>query len=1036
MARMGRSGTCLSIATMFGALMALGCGAESEGSGMPAAVTAGSELELRAGTRVVALRDAVGFTRTSERVSHALELSSEFGRTTLLLEHRLSANEALARLEEIAAEQAELSRFFGLGGGRALERVRVAAPPLPSFAPSAERGAESPVITIAVAHDDIVLRLEAALEKPYDSGIRSALIGVLTGFQVRTSRPASAAVLDAFREGTPPARVGIGADATEPPVLEFSPSAGFNDRINAGAGTDAEIEVAVSDDGRDIVVVNNARDYTTSNTFGQSFSGPQNLTGGPPANGDPSIAWAQSGAFYYAYIAFPNGTPASGNVTGCSTGIHASTDGGQNFAFQNHAFVSPLTGPTISFPDQEHIAADRNNASGSGGDQVYSVWRDFPSAAPSATSCCDIRTAGACPAGSNTTLASPTPSIVCSTDGAANWTARVAVGSGDFPRLTVGPDGFVYVVFMSGSNLMLNKFSSCDTGLVQQAGMPVTVATGVNQVNCGAGGVAGLDRCNSGTDGRSPTVAVAEDDASHVFVAYASNSAANNENVFVRDSTDGGQMWTRPAVQLNAATTGHRFMPWVCATGDTAFVSWYDMRAGVTGASNDLAEFFAASAVLDGSGDLVANPDFTVSQAPDPLCATWPSVPRAVVNSENCSVQPQQAGLCAGTGVMGVPAVRCDFSDCPGAACNCGDLDGDTVQDACNTGQGGPKYGDYNGSACVAGRFYTAWASRTAAPGDPQPVDVDVFFACTPDEDDVNGSFADTTDPFFDVFPPDIDSNTCDVGPIGQAVAFDACGDGAPTVMNDAPASFDPGTTTVTWTATDTANNSTTREQIIEITDTTAPLVFCPADQTAECIDGTATVTFPDPTASDDCDLASVACVPPSGSVFDLGDTTVTCTATDTSDNTAECALNVAVVDTIPPEVTVAGAGELWPPNHQYISIGLEDCGIEIDDQCQGIIDLEDANPVITCVTSDEVEDGAGDGNTVSDMVILDATTVNVRAERTGGGDGRVYTIHFEVSDAANNVTAAACLVSVRANQGAGGPAVDSGVAFGVGACN
>jgi hypothetical protein len=55
-------------------------------------------------------------------------------------------------------------------------------------------------------------------------------------------------------------------------------------------------------------------------------------------------------------------------------------------------------------------------------------------------------------------------------------------------------------------------------------------------------------------------------------------------------------------------------------------------------------------------------------------------------------------------------------------------------------------------------------------------------------------------------------------------------------------------------------------------------------------------------------------------------------------------------------------------------------------------------------------------------MVILDATSVNVRAERRGGGDGRVYTIHFEVSDAADNVTAAACLVSVRANQSSARP--------------
>jgi len=356
---------------------------------------------------------------------------------------------------------------------------------------------------------------------------------------------------------------------------------------------------------------------------------------------------------------------------------------------------------------------------------------------------------------------------------------------------------------------------------------------------------------------------------------------------------------------------------------------------------------------------------------------------------------------------------------------------------ACQTGGGSPpKYGDYNGAACTGGRFYAAWASATAAPGDPQPADIDVFVACPPDEDDLTGVFADNTDPFFDSFPPDIHSNTCNVGPIGQAIAFDACGNGAPTVVNDAPASFDPGTTTVTWTATDTAGNSTSRPQTIEVVDTTLPVISCPSDQTAECIDGVATVTFPDPFASDDCALASLACVPPSGSVFDLGDTTVTCTATDTSDNSSECTLNVAVVDTTPPVVTVVGAGELWPPNHKYVEKALADCGIEIDDQCQGLIDLEDANPVVTCVTSDEVEQGNGDGNTLADMVIVDATTVRLRSERAGGGDGRVYAIHFEVSDAANNVTAAVCNVSVPANQGPNGAAIDSGVHFTVGTCN
>jgi hypothetical protein len=53
-------------------------------------------------------------------------------------------------------------------------------------------------------------------------------------------------------------------------------------------------------------------------------------------------------------------------------------------------------------------------------------------------------------------------------------------------------------------------------------------------------------------------------------------------------------------------------------------------------------------------------------------------------------------------------------------------------------------------------------------------------------------------------------------------------------------------------------------------------------------------VTF-SPKATDNCPDVSADCEPPSGSVFPIGTTTVTCTATDTSGNTADCAFAVVV---------------------------------------------------------------------------------------------------------------------------------------------
>ncbi len=65
-----------------------------------------------------------------------------------------------------------------------------------------------------------------------------------------------------------------------------------------------------------------------------------------------------------------------------------------------------------------------------------------------------------------------------------------------------------------------------------------------------------------------------------------------------------------------------------------------------------------------------------------------------------------------------------------------------------------------------------------------------------------------------------------------------------------------------------------------------------------------AVVTYPTPTVSDNCDPSPVVvCAPSSGSLFPLGDTIVSCTATDMSGNIASCSFTVSVVDTTAPDI-------------------------------------------------------------------------------------------------------------------------------------
>ncbi|MCB0967092.1 MAG: HYR domain-containing protein [Ilumatobacter sp.] len=122
--------------------------------------------------------------------------------------------------------------------------------------------------------------------------------------------------------------------------------------------------------------------------------------------------------------------------------------------------------------------------------------------------------------------------------------------------------------------------------------------------------------------------------------------------------------------------------------------------------------------------------------------------------------------------------------------------------------------------------------------------------------------------------------------------------------------SFPLGTTTVTCTATDTSDNAASDTFDVIVVDTTPPVIASTSDMTMEATGPNgATATFA-PTATD-LFLDTVTCTPASGSAFPLGTTTVTCTATDTSDNTASDTFDVIVVDTTPPELAGAVDGRL-----------------------------------------------------------------------------------------------------------------------------
>jgi hypothetical protein len=167
---------------------------------------------------------------------------------------------------------------------------------------------------------------------------------------------------------------------------------------------------------------------------------------------------------------------------------------------------------------------------------------------------------------------------------------------------------------------------------------------------------------------------------------------------------------------------------------------------------------------------------------------------------------------------------------------------------------------------------------------------------------------------------------------------------------------------------------------------------------------------------------------------YPLGATGATLTCTDAYGAESSCDAAIEVVDeTAPMMDTVDILASLWSPNHAYYQFSIADCVVDWSDNCDEPIELLD-NLAIVNVTSDEPNLAPGSGNTCDDVEITNPTTFRVRAERIGGGDGRVYTANFETTDTAGNDTRGSCQIVVPPNMSPGVESIDSGCALCVGA--
>ena len=138
---------------------------------------------------------------------------------------------------------------------------------------------------------------------------------------------------------------------------------------------------------------------------------------------------------------------------------------------------------------------------------------------------------------------------------------------------------------------------------------------------------------------------------------------------------------------------------------------------------------------------------------------------------------------------------------------------------------------------------------------------------------------------------------------------------------------------------------------------------------------------------------------------YRLGVTGVTLTGTDSRDASSSCQATVTVVDTTPPTITGLGATPpaLWPPNHKLVPVTV---AATTADNCDAA-----ASCRIVSVSANEPV-------TTADWQITGALTVNLRAERSGSGGDRVYTLGVQCSDASGNSAQKTVAVTVPHDQG------------------
>ena len=254
---------------------------------------------------------------------------------------------------------------------------------------------------------------------------------------------------------------------------------------------------------------------------------------------------------------------------------------------------------------------------------------------------------------------------------------------------------------------------------------------------------------------------------------------------------------------------------------------------------------------------------------------------------------------------------------------------------------------------------------------------------------------------------------------VSGSAASDNCTPSASIKLTQSPAAgtlVGLGQHLITVTATDLSGNSKTATTSFTVNDATPPSLTAPPAVTVMTgADATACGVFISDAAlgmaaaGDNCQSVNLSRGGiPAGNLFPVGQTIITHTAKDGSGNTATATQLVTVIDNAPPMVSSSVTqSSLWPPNNHLVNVGL---AVNKSDNCS-------ANPAIQVMIYSDEDDPKGKGKSSPDAMDIAPGTLQLRSERDGSKDGRVYLIVVKATDATGNVSYACATVVVPKSQ-------------------